>query len=303
MVTFKLDGTMLQRLREMSKFLGVSVSEVVRLAVKHLLRRVNGNGLPALGKQHDGQELAPSRWLGLRYFMVALDEEQADCIRSYLRGEIGHVRVRSRCGKASKTNSREERVAVDVVVTSPDYMHVVHAARISSTMMFRGAKHTLTVRMPEQVVRLLDELVKRGLFPSRGEALRTAVRLFLDEYGVSPTDGPECERVLARRQRPSPRRRERLRPIVSAVLAKACDGSGAPWCEGWRERVDEVVDLALTLGVAAREGAVRNFVAAYLAVKGAPKEWADSVVASSQSGRRLWEVKLRCLLHGSHPGW
>jgi len=41
----------------------------------------------------------------------------------------------------------------------------------------------LHVRLPENLVRLLDELVAEGVFKDRTEAIREAVRLLLAKYG------------------------------------------------------------------------------------------------------------------------
>ena len=39
-----------------------------------------------------------------------------------------------------------------------------------------------TVNVPEGLVQALDHLVKEGLFPNRSEAIRAAIRRFLDEH-------------------------------------------------------------------------------------------------------------------------
>jgi Arc/MetJ-type ribon-helix-helix transcriptional regulator len=44
---------------------------------------------------------------------------------------------------------------------------------------------TLTVRLPEEVVRTLDSLIARGLFSSRSEAIREFLRDYVGEYGGS----------------------------------------------------------------------------------------------------------------------
>jgi metal-responsive CopG/Arc/MetJ family transcriptional regulator len=40
----------------------------------------------------------------------------------------------------------------------------------------------VSVKMPEVYVRILDEMVRSGLYASRGEAVRTAVRSLIREY-------------------------------------------------------------------------------------------------------------------------
>jgi len=47
---------------------------------------------------------------------------------------------------------------------------------------------TVSVHLPREYVEALDELVKQGMFPSRAEAIRWAVRNMLkDEYKLLST--------------------------------------------------------------------------------------------------------------------
>lgn len=41
---------------------------------------------------------------------------------------------------------------------------------------------TISVKMPEWMVKILDELVKLELFPSRSELIREALREYLKKY-------------------------------------------------------------------------------------------------------------------------
>ena len=40
----------------------------------------------------------------------------------------------------------------------------------------------ITVHMPEEYIAALDEIVRRGKYPSRGEAIRAAVRRLISKY-------------------------------------------------------------------------------------------------------------------------
>jgi len=67
--------------------------------------------------------------------------------------------------------------------------------------------------------------------------------------------------------------------------------------------IGEIMELASKLKVIARKDIVRNFLAAYLVVKGyADKRTADKVVASSSKGRRIWEKKIRSFYSGNTSG-
>jgi Arc/MetJ-type ribon-helix-helix transcriptional regulator len=44
---------------------------------------------------------------------------------------------------------------------------------------------TITVRLPDEILRILDELIDKGLFSSRSEAIRDFVR----EHVNAPTGG------------------------------------------------------------------------------------------------------------------
>jgi len=84
---------------------------------------------------------------------------------------------------------------------------------------------------------------------------------------------------------------ERVRVLIERVLTDS---------KLWdlpAEYVDEMVELASELRVPARLDVVKNFVAAYLVVKGLMDiSTADRVVASSSKGRRLWQKRISRLL-------
>jgi Arc/MetJ-type ribon-helix-helix transcriptional regulator len=42
----------------------------------------------------------------------------------------------------------------------------------------------VTLKMPEAYIEAIDQLVKKGIFSNRSEAIRFAVRKFLDQYKV-----------------------------------------------------------------------------------------------------------------------
>jgi Arc/MetJ-type ribon-helix-helix transcriptional regulator len=41
---------------------------------------------------------------------------------------------------------------------------------------------TITVKIPEYLLRMIDRLVEEGLFYSRSDAVREAVRMLVDKY-------------------------------------------------------------------------------------------------------------------------
>jgi len=40
----------------------------------------------------------------------------------------------------------------------------------------------ISIRLPERLLKALDDLVERGVFQSRAEAIRYAIRIMLDSY-------------------------------------------------------------------------------------------------------------------------
>jgi len=65
----------------------------------------------------------------------------------------------------------------------------------------------------------------------------------------------------------------------------------------------EIIELAKKLKVPPRREAVKNFVAAYLVVRGLMSpSTADRVVASSTKGRLLWQDRLRRVLSSTNVG-
>ena len=48
----------------------------------------------------------------------------------------------------------------------------------------RSKLETLNVRLPDEIIKLLDQLVERGLFANRSEAIREFVREYvIEEHG------------------------------------------------------------------------------------------------------------------------
>lgn len=47
-----------------------------------------------------------------------------------------------------------------------------------------GRMERETFRVPKQQVEGIEELVEEGVFPNKSEAMRAAVRDFLDSYGL-----------------------------------------------------------------------------------------------------------------------
>lgn len=41
----------------------------------------------------------------------------------------------------------------------------------------------ISVRVPQEHIETIDELVRKGVFPSRNEAVREAIRKLLRDYG------------------------------------------------------------------------------------------------------------------------
>jgi len=68
----------------------------------------------------------------------------------------------------------------------------------------------ITVKIPEAYLRELDELVRSGMYPSRSEAIRVALRELLKKelYDRSESSGPR--RVAYIQSRHSPKRRDRV---------------------------------------------------------------------------------------------
>ena len=54
----------------------------------------------------------------------------------------------------------------------------------------------ITVHMTEQYVKALDKLVELKLFPSRSEAIRVAIRDFIDRYTRYVNQNDLLERLL-----------------------------------------------------------------------------------------------------------
>ena len=63
-----------------------------------------------------------------RYMIVVRDSEQAECVRDFLRGEIGRGRLRSVCGVAAKL-PRDCYLVADIVIADPRYPQLVGAVR------------------------------------------------------------------------------------------------------------------------------------------------------------------------------
>ncbi|MHC1628838.1 MAG: ribbon-helix-helix domain-containing protein [Candidatus Nezhaarchaeales archaeon] len=59
----------------------------------------------------------------------------------------------------------------------------------------------ITVKIPDAYLRDLDELVKTGLYPSRSEAIRTAVRELLRKELHKPIDEGTFHRTFQNRPR------------------------------------------------------------------------------------------------------
>ena len=63
----------------------------------------------------------------------------------------------------------------------------------------------ITVHLPEQYIQALDELVKRKRYPNRAEAIRMAIRDFLnEEFAIIYKEDErkkEEEKLLRRRKR------------------------------------------------------------------------------------------------------
>lgn len=54
----------------------------------------------------------------------------------------------------------------------------------------------ITVHVTEQQVKALDKLVKLRLYPSRSEAIRTAIRDLIDRYSFSQRNRRELSGLL-----------------------------------------------------------------------------------------------------------
>jgi Arc/MetJ-type ribon-helix-helix transcriptional regulator len=54
---------------------------------------------------------------------------------------------------------------------------------------------TITVHLPEAYFKALDELIERGLFPSRSEAVRAAIRDLLRKELSEPIGGKKTKEV------------------------------------------------------------------------------------------------------------
>ena len=89
---------------------------------------------------------------------------------------------------------------------------------------------------------------------------------------------------------------EKLKLLISEVLWKR-KIYGLP-----KEVSEEMERIAIELKVPAREDCVRNYIAAYMVVKGLmSRATADRVVASSSKGRQHWEKKIREYLFPLRP--
>ena len=55
----------------------------------------------------------------------------------------------------------------------------------------------VTAKLPEYLIRAIDELVEKGMFHSRSDVIRTAVRMLVDKY-TRPDSVPRCRSRSAR---------------------------------------------------------------------------------------------------------
>jgi len=66
----------------------------------------------------------------------------------------------------------------------------------------------ITVKIPEAYLRELDELVKLGVYPSRSEAIRVALRELLKKELYDRSESCGFQRAVHIRSRYSPKRRD-----------------------------------------------------------------------------------------------
>jgi Arc/MetJ-type ribon-helix-helix transcriptional regulator len=65
----------------------------------------------------------------------------------------------------------------------------------------------ITVKIPEAYLRELDELVRLGVYPSRSEAIRVALRELLKRGLYDQAEGGDVQKVVRVQSRYPPRRR------------------------------------------------------------------------------------------------
>ncbi|RLC73747.1 MAG: hypothetical protein DRI26_00215, partial [Chloroflexi bacterium] len=68
----------------------------------------------------------------------------------------------------------------------------IEYGRVRPKQRRRTKLQLITVHLPETIIKALDELVRRGLFPTRSEAIRAATRELLKKYSalLMPEDPP-----------------------------------------------------------------------------------------------------------------
>jgi len=71
----------------------------------------------------------------------------------------------------------------------------------------RIAMRIITVKIPEAHLRELDELVRLGIYPSRSEAIRVALRELLKKELYDRAEEGDTQRAIRVRSRYSPQRR------------------------------------------------------------------------------------------------
>jgi len=65
----------------------------------------------------------------------------------------------------------------------------------------------ITVKIPEAFVRELDELVRSGVYPSRSEAIRVALRELLKKELYNQAEESDVQRVVRVQSRQLPKRK------------------------------------------------------------------------------------------------